>query len=102
MSQTLSKSDRLKLSFKFLAIAQIENKDQLDKLIGQLEQEFPQYLDLVHRFVNLPPETVVFKLEREYPALQSMLENPGFAGKAQDVVRKIQAYLKEKGNQNVD
>ena len=101
MSQTMSKADRLKLSFKFLAIAQLENKEQLDKLIGQLEQEFTQYVDSIRQFVDSPPDVVVFKLEREYPALKSMLENPGFAGKAQDVVRKIQRYLKEKGKQNV-
>jgi len=96
MSQTMSLAEGVKLKAKFLAVFTLENPEQLNKILGELERDYAQYMDAIKPLVELPVEAVLIRLRSDFPAIAPMLAGTA----AEIVVRKIQRYLKEKGKQN--
>ena len=91
MSQTMSLAEGVKLKAKFLAIFTLENPEQLNKVLGELERDYSQYMDAIKPLVELPVEAVLIRLRSDFPAIAPMLAGTA----AEIVVLKIQRYLKE-------
>ena len=90
------------LMLKFTAIAREQDAAKLCLLFAQMERDYSECMATVERFVNLEPAAVVEKLCEQFPALQAVALMPSVADKTLNVIEKAQAYLKEKGNKNVN
>lgn len=92
----------LTLMAKFTIIAREQDAAKLRILFAQMERDYNEYMATVEKFVNLEPAAVVEKLCEQFPALQAVALMPSVADKTINVIEKAQAYLKEKGNKNVN
>ena len=98
----INNPNAITLMLKFTAIAREQDAAKLQMLFAQMERDYNEYMATVQEFVNLEPAAVVEKLCVRFPALQAVALMPSVADKTINVIEKAQAYLKEKGNKNVD